>query len=275
MDAPVISFLSDYGLSDGFVGVCHGVIARGCPRARVIDLSHGIAPHDVRGGALVLAGALRFLPAGVHLADVTDARGLGGRCRAVAIACGDGLRFVGPDNGLLAVAVAAAGGAEAAVDLAGSPLAILPVSATFPGRDLLAPVAAGLAAGWALERVGASVDPSSLTPLVLPEAALDGDGVELIAHVLSVDRFGNLELDATPAQLIALGLAVGRAVALTPQGRSAPTQVHWGHTFADVGSGELVLFEDPQRRLAVAVNRASAAARLGLGADDVVRLGAP
>jgi S-adenosylmethionine hydrolase len=274
--APVISFLSDYGLADGFVGVCHGVIARACPQARVIDLSHGIASHDVRAGALVLARALAFLPVGVHLADVTDA-GAGARSprRAVAIACGDGQRLVGPDNGLLWPAMQAAGGVVAAVDLAGSPLAFAPVSATFPGRDLLAPVAAGLAAGWALERVGAPVDASSLQTLALPEPELDLDGGGLVAHVLTVDRFGNLELDATPAQLTALGWQVGDEVTLSVDERAVPTQVRWGYTFADVGAGELVLFEDPQRQLALAVNRASAAARLGLVADDIVRVSGP
>ena len=279
MGAPVISFLSDYGLADGFVGVCHGVIARGCPEARVIDLSHGITSHDVRAGALVLARALPFLPLGVHLADVTDGSRVGrvgGPPRAVAIACRDGQRLVGPDNGLLWPAVRTAGGAMAVVDLAGSPLALTPVSATFPGRDLLAPVAAGLAAGLALERVGTCADASSLRTLSLPEPELDLDGGELVAHVLSVDRFGNLELDATPAQLIALGLRVGGEVALTVDGRrAAPARVRWGRTFADVCAGELVLFEDPQRQLALAVNRASAVVRLGLGTDDAVRISRP
>jgi S-adenosylmethionine hydrolase len=273
---PVISFLSDYGLADGFVGVCHGVIARGCPEARVIDLSHGIASHDVRAGALVLARALAFLPMGVHLADVTDGvGGIRGPRRAVAITCGDGQRLVGPDNGLLWPAMQAAGGVVAAVDLAGSPLALAPVSATFPGRDLLAPVAAGLAGGLALERVGHPIDASSVQTLALPESGLDLDGGGLVAHVLSVDRFGNLELDATPAQLTALGLQVGDEVTLTVDEHAAPTRVRWGRTFADVGAGELVLFEDPQRQLALAVNRASAAARLGLGVDDTVRVSGP
>ncbi len=269
MADPVVSFLTDYGLSDAFVGVCHGVIAQGCPGARIIDLTHGVAPHDVRAGALILTRALPYLPQGVHLAVVDP--GVGGPRRAVALRARDGQHLVGPDNGLLHPAALACGGVAAAVDVARSPLARTPVSATFHGRDLFAPVAAGLACGLALERVGDPIDPASLVALDLPEP-YRRDG-ELVAHVLGSDRFGNLELDAGVAHLAACGLAVGATVVLRG-GSGGDETARWGRTFGDVPAGELVLYEDPQRLLSVAVNRGSAAQRLGLGADDELRISA-
>ena len=260
--APVVTFLSDYGLADDFVGVCHGVIVRGCPTARIIDLTHGVPRHDVRAGALILARALPYLPTGVHLSIVDP--GVGGPRRGVAIATADGRRLVGPDNGLLWPAARAAGGATAAVDLASSPLALSPVSATFHGRDVFAPVAAALAAGASLRRVGEPVDPATLQGLDLPEPTIAGG--RLVAHVLSTDHFGNLQLDATARELVQLGLAPGARLSLRA-GTGAEAAARYGHTFADVAAGELVLYEDPQRMLAIAVNRGSAAQRLGVGVD--------
>src|SRR3954452_15883389 len=150
--APV-TFLSDYGLTDDFVGVCHAVIARIAPEARVIDLTHGIPRHDVRTGALTLARALPYAPAGVHLAVVDPE--VGTERRAVAIRCGDeGRVLVGPDNGLLMPAAAALGGAVEAVDIARSPHRLEPVAATFHGRDVFAPVAGHLATGAELAGAG-------------------------------------------------------------------------------------------------------------------------
>ena len=268
MEAPVVTLLSDYGLRDAFVGVCHGVIARGCPAARVIDVTHGIAPHDVRGGAITLAHALAFLPVGVHVAGV-DA-GDGPR-RELALQCADGRRLVGPDNGLLWPAAQAAGGVRAAVDIGDSPWALRPVSATFPGRDVYCAVAAALAGGVSLAAAGAPVDPATLVALTLPEPRHE-DGA-LVAHVLGVDRFGNLELDARAGDLAPLGLAAGDRVAVAHAGgRSLP--VAYGRRFGDVADGELVLYEDPQARLALAVNRGSAAVRLAAGADAELRISA-
>src|ERR1700744_3994652 len=136
--SPVITFLSDYGLADDFVGICHGVIARVCPRARVIDLTHGIGRHDVRSGAIVLAEAIPYLPVGVHLAVVDP--DVGAQRRAVALRTADGRRFVGPDNGLLTVAAEAAGGTVEAVDIAQSRFRLQPVSATFHGPEIFPPL---------------------------------------------------------------------------------------------------------------------------------------
>ena len=258
----VVTFLSDYGLDDDFVGVCHGVIAQIAPQARILDVTHGIERHDVRSGALVLARALPYMPAGVHLAVVDPE--VGAERRAVALRCADEERLlVGPDNGLLALAATRFGGVVEAVEIARSPLRLEPLSASFHGRDVFAPVAAHLAVGTALlAEAGAPLDPAELVQLVLPRARRSERG--LVAHALHADRYGNVVLDAGHDDLAGSGLRLGRAV--TVNGRRAL----FGTTFADVAAGELLLYEDGYRVLALAVNRGSALAQLDLRADDEI-----
>jgi S-adenosyl-L-methionine hydrolase (adenosine-forming) len=268
MPQPLITFLSDYGLADDFVGVCHAVIADVYPAARVIDLTHGVPRGDVRAGALILRSTLAYLPVGVVLAVVDP--GVGGERRAVALRAADGRAFVGPDNGLLSLAAAAAGGAIEAVDIGRSPFALRRVSATFHGRDIFAPVAAQLAAGVALARVGQPIDPTWLVALELPRAQLSSDGV-VAAHAVYVDGFGNVQLDVEGEEIGRLRLSVGQAVELTVTGND-PVQARYVRTFADVRAGEVLLYEDSYSRLAIAVNQGSAAARLGLGVDENLRI---
>lgn len=258
-----ITFLSDYGLLDDFVGVCHAVIARIAPEARVIDLTHGVPRHDIRAGALMLARALPFAAPGVHLAVVDPE--VGADRRAVAIRCADEHRIlVGPDNGLLMPAARAFGGPVEAVDIAGSAHRLEPVAATFHGRDVYAPVAAHLATGAPLATVGDPLPIEQLTPLALPVATVAGDRIE--AHALAVDGFGNVQLDVSPAQLSESGVGLGRAV--LANGREA----RHARTFADVAAGALLLYEDAYRVVALAVNRGSAAQRLGCGPGDAILL---
>jgi hypothetical protein len=273
MDDPVITFLTDYGLADPFVGVCHGVIAGHCPQARVIDLSHGIPPQDVRAGATALARALAFLPVGVLLGVVDP--GVGGARRGVAIRAAAGHLLVGPDNGLLWPATVAAGGAEAAVDLARSPFALEPVSATFHGRDVFAPVAAALAAGAALQDAGTAIDPASL--VVLEPLAPRVQAGALWARVAAIDRFGNLELAAGPADLDAAGLAGSDELMVEATGGAGGSRIHAhvGRTFSDVVAGEPLLYEDSGGALSLAVSCGSAAERLSAGTGDELRIGAP
>ena len=268
MTGPVITFLTDYGLTDPFVGICHAVIASRCPQARIIDLSHGVAPQDVRAGATVLARALPFLPVGVLLAVVDP--GVGGARRGVAIRAAAGHLLVGPDNGLLWPATLAAGGAEAAVDLAGSRFALQPVSATFHGRDVFAPVAAALAGDAGLEDVGAAVDPASL--VVLEDQRPRVEQLALRAAVAAVDRFGNLELAAVPGDLALAGLAGRDSVVV--RGGADPVDARVGRTFTDAPAGELLLYEDSGGALSLAVTRGSAAARLAVAAGDELRISA-
>jgi S-adenosyl-L-methionine hydrolase (adenosine-forming) len=266
MPSPVIAFLSDYGHRDEFVGVCHGVIARRCPAARTIDLTHAIPRHDIRTGALVLRSTLRYVPARVWLAVVDPEVGAVGTAarRAVALRTAGGELLVGPDNGLLMPAAEQLAGVVAAVDIGRSPERLEPVSATFHGRDIFAPVAAALAAGEPLAGIGEPLAVEELRGLPLPVAELlDG---ALLTHVLRSDRFGNLVLDASHEQLATVGLRLGGP--LSVQIAEVDHRARYVSTFADVPAGELLLYEDGERMAALAVNRGSAAATLGAGRDS-------
>jgi len=268
--APVLTFLSDYGQLDEFVGVCHGVIARLAPEVRVIDVTHGVARHDIRAGALVLRDALPFMPAGVHLAIVDPE--VGGRRRAVGLRCGEEDRIlVGPDNGLLVLAAERFGGVVEAVEIGQSRHRLEPVSATFHGRDLFAPVAARLAAGDAFADAGEPMSPDELVTLELPRARLE-DGT-IVAHALTNDRYGNVVLDVSHEQLAGSGLKLGATVEVDVGG--AIQRARFARTFADVAPGELLVYEDAQRNLALAVNRGSALGELGLARDTELRLRPP
>jgi S-adenosylmethionine hydrolase len=262
-----ITFLSDYGYRDEFAGVCRAVIARIAPEARLIDITHGLPRHAVRQGSMLLANSLPFTPAGIHIAIVDP--GVGSDRRPVAVRVADEDRIlVGPDNGVLSLATARLGGAVEAADLSASPFRLEPVTATFHGRDLFAPVAARLALGAPLEESGEPLDPSALTVLELPEPRVYPDRV--VAHVLYVDGFGNVALNIGHEQLATTFLRLGQK-AVVDTGRTRLT-VPFGRAFADVGEGQGVLYEDSSRNLALAVNRDSAGTLLALAADDEITL---
>jgi S-adenosylmethionine hydrolase len=267
MPEPFISFLSDYGLQDDFVGICHGVIARICPAARVVDLTHGIPRHDIRAGAIVLREAIPYLPVGVHLAVVDP--DVGARRRAVALRLADERVLVGPDNGLLSLAAEAGGGVLDAVDIAQSRFRLQPVSATFHGRDIFAPVAAAIAGGEPLAEAGEPIDAAALVRLTLPAPRLR-DGA-LVANVRYIDRFGNLQLNVGHERLPESGLKLGHAATVEP-GDGTEHRAHYVRTFADAEPDELLLYEDAQRHLAIAVSQGDAARRLGVRVDDELRI---
>jgi S-adenosylmethionine hydrolase len=252
-----ISFTTDYGLSDGFVASCHGVIARLAPGVRVIDVTHGVAPGDVPRGAAVLAQTVPHLPPAVHIAVVDP--GVGTARRGVAARTPGGV-LVGPDNGLLPWAASALGGIEELVELANPEWFLADVSRTFHGRDIFAPAAARLALGADLADGGPATDPSTLIRLPEPVVAV-GDGW-LEAEVLTIDRFGNVQLAAGGDALNGLGerLRVGGVRAVR------------GSTFAAVAPGGLVVYVDSAGRAAVAVNGGRAAVVLSVTPGDVVRL---
>ncbi len=260
---PVITLLTDYGVADEFAGVLHGVIARICPGAQVIDLSHGVPPQDLCAGAALLLRALPYMPVGVHVAIVDPT--VGSERRAVALALGDGRLLVGPDNGLLWPAAQAGGGVTQAVEISASPWRLEPLAATFHGRDIFAPVAAHLAAGGPLEQGGVPLEVSALVRLELPRAWIK-DGA-LVATVIGNDRFGNVQLGAHQDDVTNLGVALGEQLRLTLGSGETHLAIH-ARTFADVGDSELLVFGDASQQLALGCNRGSAAARLGLRGGD-------
>jgi S-adenosyl-L-methionine hydrolase (adenosine-forming) len=257
-----IVFLTDYGLADEFVGVCHGVIARIAPDAHVIDLTHHVARQDVLQGAVVLGRATRFMPNDAVYLGIVDP-GVGSERRPVAVEAASGAVLVGPDNGLLSMAWQELGGAERAVEIAAEEVVLQPVSRTFHGRDVFAPAAAHVAAGLALEDLGRAVAVDSLHALELPGPMVTPGVVG--ARVVGVDGFGNVQLNVTPADLEAAGLGPS----LTLGTREVPRVA----TFEEVPRGVLAAIVDSQGYVALVVNRGSAASLLGLAAGDAVVLG--
>jgi len=267
----LVTFLTDFGLEDDFVGTCHGVIAGIAPESRVIDITHGIRPGHVLQAALMLADVLPYMPAGVHLAVVDP--GVGGGRRAIALRDGEGRLHVGPDNGLLLPAAERFGGVADAHELANPAYSLQPVSRTFHGRDLFSPAAAHLAAGVALEELGPTLDPEELVRIDLPQPEIGQNRIR--ATALAVDRFGNVALNLTRDQLDRTELAPGTRVELVCRG----TRYYavFARTFSDASPGELILFEDSYRKIAIAVSRGSAAELLGAeeGTELSIGLAAP
>jgi S-adenosyl-L-methionine hydrolase (adenosine-forming) len=260
-----VSFLSDYGLDDEFVGVVKAVLRDLAPHATVVDLTHGIRPYDVRGGSLALARAIPYVPDGVVIAVVDPGVGTARRALAIEVAGGAGV-LVGPDNGLLAPAVAIAGGADRAVELTNPEHHLAAPGATFAGRDVFAPAAAHLCNGGDLADLGPLVDTGLLMPgmVALPRAEADG----LHAEVLWVDRFGNCQLNVGPEDLAA-GVDVW-AVSVGEERRAAKLAT----SFGELGPGSVGLVLDSHGMYALALDQRSAANELRVATGDEVVLAA-
>ena len=260
-----ISFLTDYGTADEFVGVVHSVIRQLAPDVRVIDVSHHVPVHDIRAGGLTLARSAQYLTPGVVLAVVDP--GVGTARRAVAVEVGDGTSyFVGPDNGLLAPAVAMVGGATRAVELANLEYHLAAPGPTFAGRDIFGPVAAHLCNGVDLADFGPEVDTAGLTPGMIP-ITREEDGA-IAAEVLWTDHFGNLQLNVDPEEIARFG----DRVELRFGGR-VRTGIRLD-TYAAIATGEVGLVVDSYGLVSIAVDRMSAADELGIGTGDEVILAA-
>ena len=258
-----ITFLSDYGLADEFVGVVKSVIRSIAPDVTVIDLTHDVEPHDVRGGGLTLARSAQYLVPGVVLAVVDP--GVGTPRRGIAIEVGDGQSIlVGPDNGLLAPAVAMVGGADRAVALDNPEYQLPAPGPTFAGRDVFAPAAAHLCNGVDLEELGRAIDPSTLIPGLMPVSREEDGGI--VADVLWVDRFGNAQLNVDPDDLASWGDRIRLRFG------DASRTARRVETYALLKTGEVGLVVDSYGLLAVSIDRGSAAHELGLHAGDPITL---
>ncbi len=247
-----ITFLSDYGLEDEFVGVCRGVMKRFAPDVEILDIAHGIPPQDVAAGATVLAQAVRYMPAAVHLAIVDP--GVGTPRRAVVIETGAGSPLVGPDNGVLWLAAEALGGATAAYAITNESLFLEAPSRTFHGRDIFAPVAARIALGMELAKAGPAVPVQQLIRIDMPPAKVDDDHIH--ARVVQIDHFGNLQLNFGRSELEGIGVLLGDETEVRVGGRSF--KAPYSQAFSEVKKGGLILLEDSHRHLTIAVNMGNA-----------------
>ncbi len=266
MSARTITFLTDFGLQDDFVGTCHGVIAGIAPDARVIDITHGIPPQQVLQGALVLASTLPYMPAGVHLAVVDPT--VGTDRRAVALRGLDDRLYVGPDNGLLLPAIEKLGGVEGAWELANEEYMLRPVSRTFHGRDIFSPAAAHLAGGVDPAALGPAVAAEELVRLDLPQPEIGRSSLR--ATILYVDRFGNMQLNLTHEEAALARIEAGARIELR-----LPLESYYAiatRTFAEARPGDLILYEDSYGNLAIAINGGDAARMFQAKPGDVVRI---
>jgi S-adenosylmethionine hydrolase len=261
----LIAFASDYGHTDEFVGVCKAVMLGLAPDVRILDVGHDIPPHDVRAGALMLVRAVQYLPDDCVVVAVVDP-GVGTNRRLVAVEVAGGV-LLGPDNGLLAPAVAIAGGARSVISLDNPEYQLPAPGPTFAGRDVLAPAAGHLAAGVPLAELGTPVDPATLVPglVSLPEVRDDGS---IAGEVWWVDRFGNCQLNIDPDELAAAGAGEGARLEIHAGGEIRAAR--WVHTYADAKPSELVVVVDSYGLLALAFDRESAAAGLRLKAGSGV-----
>jgi S-adenosylmethionine hydrolase len=260
MSRPIV-FLTDYGMADEFVGVCHGVMLRIAPDARVVDLTHSIPRQDVMRGALTLGRATSYMPGDAVYIAVVDP-GVGSGRGSIAVRAASGALLVGPDNGLLSLAWEALGGAEAAVEITSGNVILQPASRTFHGRDVFASAAAHLAAGMPFGDLGPALVVGELSVLEMPGPMVAPGAIG--ARVIGVDGFGNVQLNVGPHDMEAAGVGP----VLTVRGRSVPRV----GIFADVPKGTLAAIIDSQGQLALVVNQGSAADTLGLSVGRTVVL---
>ncbi|MBP2322082.1 S-adenosylmethionine hydrolase [Kibdelosporangium banguiense] len=259
-----ISLTTDYGLADGFVAACRGVIAQKAPRAQVIDVSHAVPPQDVRRGATVLAQVAPYLPPAVHVAVVDP--GVGSGRRALVVVAEEGL-LVGPDNGLLLPAADALGGVHAAYELVAEEFRLPAVSHTFHGRDIFAPAAAYLTLGVEPADFGPQIELETLVQLAEPNVVVASQ--RLISDVLTVDHFGNIQLAAQVRDMIATGLLLPGASVQVQIGMHT-IDATIGRTFDDVEPGEALVYVDSAGHVAIAVNQGFASSMLMLSQRSAV-----
>jgi hypothetical protein len=259
-----VTFTSDYGLDDVFVGVCRGVVAQIAPHVRILDVCHQITPQDVEQGATSLAAAIPYLPDAVHLALV-DPMG-GASSRGVVVETTDGALLVGPDNGILSLAWDERGGIARACEITNPTLWAETVHRTFRGRDVFAPVAAHLANGKALDEIGPAIDPAGLITLPKRTVIVDDDHVH--GEVSLVDHFGNVSLNLGRVDLEAAGMSFGDTVEVRCNGRTI--NVPFTATYGDVARGRLTLCEDSFRAIMLAVNAGHASRELRVSRGEPV-----
>jgi S-adenosylmethionine hydrolase len=261
-----VTFLTDYGLDDEYVAVCHGVIYSLAPHVRILDVCHLLPPYSTRSAALMLVRAVQYMPPAVHLAVVDP--GVGTSRRAVAVETEEAV-LVGPDNGLLSPAAQMLGGALRAVEITNEEFRLPQRGGlTFAGRDIFAPAAAALAGSATLDDLGPEIGLETLVPMVVPLPRIEDDRID--CEVLWVDRFGNCEVNVSPEELSSIGAAIGEDVKISVAG--AESTAVWARAFGDVEAGTLAILEDHYGLLSLAVSEGNAARKLGLEEGVAVTL---
>jgi len=260
-----IVFLSDFGLGNEWVGICHSVLAGISPRSPIVDLTHLIRPLEVQSGALLLADSMHYIADDAVILGVVDPNV--GKDREVAIGTGSGRYLVGPDNGLLSLAWEVAGGISAVVEIASPEVINQPLAESFRAPDTLCPAAAHLAVGRAFDQLGPAIEPATLNALTLPEPEI-ADG-QIRGEVLDFNRFGNIQLNVREAHLASAGLEDVRS--LTIKTTSASAEARRGSTYVDFKKGEYgVIFDERGRMEIVRGNPESALEGLGLSPGHLV-----
>lgn len=255
---PII-FLSDFGLGNEWVGICHSVMSGIAPQSPIVDLSHLIRPLEVTAGALLLADCVDYIPNNAVVIAVVDPNV--GKDREIAVETTSGRAFVGPDNGLLSLAWEVAGGISSAVELTSPAVVRRPHAESFRAPDTLCPATARLASGTAIDQLGANVDPSTLHVISVAEPEIEHG--KIACEVIDFNRFGNVHLNVRPAHLAAAGL--DRTSVLTIEAVSGSTEAKRGSTYADFETGEYGLLFDPRGWLTIVRgNPGSALEGLGL-----------
>jgi S-adenosylmethionine hydrolase len=264
-DTRSIVFVSDFGLGNEWVGICHAVMSRVAPESRVIDLSHLVKPLDVRGGARLLSDSLAYLPDDAILLAVIDPNV--GKDRDIAVQANDGRLLVGPDNGVLSWAWAAAGGVRSAVHITSPDVIVQPVAASFHARDVMCPAAAHLAAGMAIDELGTPIEAETLKSIEAHAAGVELGKIR--CEVIDYNRFGNIQLNVREADLALARLDTAPDVAV--EAMAGSVQARLCETYADLEAGEYGVFFDPRGWLSIVRgNPGNALEDLRLSIGDLV-----
>ncbi len=254
-----IVFLSDFGLGNEWVGLCHAVMSGISPQCPIVDLSHLVRPLEVTSGAILLADSMSYLSEDAVVLGVVDPNV--GKDREIAVETESGRHLVGPDNGLLSLAWEAAGGVRAAVELTAPDVVRRPHAESFRAPDTLCPATARLAAGMAIGELGQELDPATLAVVTMAEPEIELG--KIACEVIDFNRFGNVHLNVRPADLAAAGLDADETLAI--EATSGSAEAKRGSTYADFEAGEYGVLWDPRGWLTIVRgNPASALDGLGL-----------
>ncbi len=256
----VITLMTDFGMSDHFVGVMKGVILNIDPQSQIVDITHAVPPQDIHGAAFLINSAYRYFPAGTIHVVVVDP-GVGSQRRAIVCET-DTAYFVCPDNGVLSY-ILSANTTHRVVALDNAAYWLSEISSTFHGRDIFAPVAAHLSRGISPSQFGSSA--INLVRLSIPTPQVAKTAI--IGSVIWADRFGNLITNFTPDMLKSFGMDSGFVI------KAGKAEIcHLSCAYAESGEGECLAIIGSSSHLEISVNQGNAARVLGLKRDDIIEI---